>query len=403
MPWAMSKDPQAAYDLSGAIAHLRGVTEGNYIIPGRDGEDNLLVPKYWYRTGITILDEVLQNGGFGSGRIVEIYGPNRTGKSELAQRICESFLRDYDNGVCMYLDQERALDHKKIDSVSVFRENLASDGRPGRFVIDHPAHLEDAFKAILEFVKWFANQCATHRVELPPMLFVLDSLANLQTSQQIDSKFDDVIIAGQARRLNELLPRFKNLMEKFHATMIILNQIREKPGSMAFVEPESPGGQALKFNCDYRVRTSALGKYSLSKGKNSEKGVPASGIRIGFLTKKNKLAIPERSCEIPLLFMRHGNMPSGFSNVWSLFHTLLDAGYIKSSGGAYSLDGDAERFTRKQWYRVFEAMSTPIKGCYYDRKLLPDSPLGKAVRAWSDWMMNPVSDDFVPIGISDGD
>lgn len=278
-------------------------------------------PKFWYPSGLQVLDRILGNGGLASGRITEIYGPNRTAKSELSQKFVFEFLTRFPDGIVLYFDQEQALDSKKL----VHIKEAGGDRFQPMFAVS----AEKLFATLEKMLK-FINDSNPN----VPILIVVDSLAALRTEAEIDGQLTDLHIAPIARVMSRAFPRIKPILQATAAHLIIINQIRHKPGQQAHQDDESPGGEALKFWADYRIKTQNFGQYQFSKPKAGEAKTPPDGILIGYKTIKNKMAPPLRQCQVPVLFNAVGEPMSGLSDVWSVYDLLKKTtGDIKVAGG----------------------------------------------------------------------
>lgn len=317
-------------------------TRYSHILGEGKAVDRFYTPKHFYSTGLRLLDTILggrgaERGGFGSGRITEIYGPERTGKSELLQKICERFLTQYEDGICLVFDQEQAFDEKKLASVPIFS--------CGRMSIMWSRTAESLFRSIEKMVTEIHESGET-----TPILIGIDSLAAMETDEEADKTLEEHTMMGIARILSRAMKKIRNPLTMSNAHLVVLNQIRDKPNAMAGVEPESPGGRALKFAADYRIRTMNKGqfRFKADSGKGADKAAP-DGLLVGFKTIKNKLDMPLRVVEIPLLFRGTGGERSGFSDMWSVFYQLKRSKLLKVSGGRYTLDGLGETFDMAQW------------------------------------------------------
>lgn len=308
-------------------------------------------PKGFFPSGLSGLDAILGNGGFALGRMTEVYGPERTCKSELVRVICSSFLNHYKDGLILYYDQERALDQKKIDADPMFSNNM------DRVSIGYAPHAESLFqrvKVICENVVKSAKNT--------PVLIVVDSLAALDAKEDTTKDIDDTKRIGPlARAMSSALPRIRPAIQESMCHVLIVNQIRSQAGKMGAPD-ESPGGRALKFWCDYRIRTSGLGQFRMKAKKKDEESFP-DGLLIQYKTIKNKLAPPLREIEIPCLFAPMGGSPSGLSEVWSVFELLRGRCFKATSGGNYSgrINGQPVEFTKATWAMAYAAHREDIR------------------------------------------
>lgn len=298
--------------------------------------------------------------GVGLGRMIEIYGPNKSGKSELAQEFMRQFLRKFPQGQVRYFDQEWSADERKL---------RINDDQRKRFTILRASNLESFYaQCFKDFATIYKLQESMYgkkalsdrnlRAQLgddniAPMLIVLDSLAALRTKEETDRDMGKHVIAGAARVNSEWLSLFRKWLAVTDSILVFVNQTRKAPGSM-ILQDESPGGESVKFYSDYRITVKQIGQYWITSGKQPPK---TSGKKKsppdGFITKlkmiKNKLAPPMRELELAILYEPHKGFPSGISPMWSDFISLHSVGKMKAAGGKFTLDGIDESFSRGDW------------------------------------------------------
>lgn len=311
--------------------------------------DDVIAPKYFYPTGLPPLDIIIGEGGFASGKITEIFGPERTGKSDLILTLCECFLNTFPDGIVVYYDQELSIDDKKLEATPVLRDKrmLIFVGKTAEKVF---AHIESTVFKIAE------------RKSTTPILIALDSVAALETEAQAEGEVGKTHVAPLPRVLSNAFRRIKPILQRTNAHAIFTNQIRDNIGAPAFVEPESPGGRALKFYADYRIRTSPRGNfYFKSSPDGTAKGYP-DGLKIGFKTIKNKRVPPLREVEIPLIFERGPWGKSGFNAAWSVYYFLHKVKKITAAGGVNYITGskDAGTFSKDDWGAIYSDPTHPI-------------------------------------------
>ena len=214
------------------------------------------------RSGIQPLDWML-GGGLRGGRMTEIFGPNKSAKTEIVRAFSENFLTDYPDSKVWYYDQEFALNEAILRKYPVFKA-LDPSGRK-RFASFRADTMEVFFSVLFKSFK-AAIQAGATRI---PLLIVLDSFPALRPKVEIESDdFAKVIMMAQARISSECLPKLRGFLAKTGVHFMIVNQTRDKPNQPAFVEQESPGGNAIKFYSDYRLITKPISRFSFSKGKN---------------------------------------------------------------------------------------------------------------------------------------
>lgn len=379
-------DPESEADF------IRGLAEGDDDVSGFVfglEDNNIMAPKYFYSTGLPPLDIIIGEGGFASGKITEIFGPERTGKSELVQTICESFLNTQrgNKGIVVYFDQELAIDDKKLEACPVFNDE--------RMIILVARSAEKLFKHIIKTVTAIDN-----RKSGTPVLVVVDSVAALETEEQADNEVGKKFVSPLARVMSSALPKIRPVLQRTNAHLLFVNQIRDNIGAPAFVEPESPGGRALKFFADYRIRTQFMGNYYFKGSANGEaKGYP-DGLKIKLKTIKNKRVPPLRDMEIPLIFERGPWGKSGFNPAWAVYYVLHKAKKITATGGVNYITGkkDAGTFSKEEWGSVFSDPSNPIYLAAmqalseYGETVMSSTSLG----AFDDDDVPGLGDDFFP-------
>lgn len=360
---------QAAHEI------LRGLVDGGEsdelsFVCGSD-DDAFVAPKHYYNTGLTLLDTIIGGPagdlGFGSGRITEIFGPERTAKSELMQVMMDQFLQKFPNGVGLYWDQEQAVDEAKVKARPALRSK-----RLGLF---YSPTAEKLFGKMEKMLKEIHEKNPN-----TPIMIGVDSIAAIETEAEHTGDLEDLHYAPIARVLSRALRRIKPILQQTSCHLVLLNQLRTSMNKMVGDPDESPGGKALKFYADYRVRTSGFGNYRIkSEGKLDPKKdkSPPDGLIIGYRTIKNKLAPPLRDVQVPLLFGARGpGDPSGLSEVWSMFNRLKKLKIIAASGGKYHAPlvtgGDA--FTTDDWSGIFN-----------DKELHPKWIA--AIQPWADALM----------------
>ncbi len=309
---------------------------------------NYLNPKFFFRTGITLVDHLLGyngNYGLGSGRMTELYGQNRTGKSALATELANRALLDHPDVHVLYIDMERALTQERINAYPAFTTT-------GRFNIASPTTLDKAFQILL--------RALSKAEELNQSIFVIfDSVAAMKTDTEMAVKDGKVVMMAQAQMFSKELPRVRGILSKTNSHLLMLNQMRDKNqsgGKPGMPAPDhTPGGQAIKFYADYRIKTASAGKYSFANGTVMKKGSRPSGFISAIRTVKNKVGIPDRTVKVPLVFFATQGARSGLSERWSMFQALKDVGAIKVKGNMYVCGDDPQHFPRVGWAEYLDA------------------------------------------------
>ncbi len=256
-------------------------------------------------SGSILLDEALGVGGYPKGRIIEIFGPESSGKTTLALHAISECQKK--GGIAAFIDAEHALDPVYAKNLGVNIDDLW---------ISQPDNGEQALEITERLVRSGAID-----------IIVVDSVAALTPQAEIEGDMGDSHLGLQARLMSQALRKLTGILAKSNTTIIFINQIRMKIGVM-FGNPETTtGGNALKFYASVRLDVRRIE----SIGKNADE---LTGNRIRVKVVKNKVAPPFKKCEIDLMF------GTGISKMSSLLDAAVKYDIIEKSGAWYSYKGE---------------------------------------------------------------
>lgn len=285
-------------------------------------------------TGALSLDIALGVGGVPRGRVVEIYGPESSGKTTVALHVVAEAQKK--GGIAAFIDAEHALDPAYAQQIGVDIDNL---------LISQP----DTGEQALEIAEALVRSGAVDVV-------VIDSVAALVPRAEIEGEMGDAHVGLQARLMSQALRKLTGSISKSRTTAIFINQLREKVGVM-FGNPETtPGGRALKFYASVRME--------VRKADSIKQGEDILGNRVKVKIVKNKIAPPFKSAEFDIIY------GTGISKEGCLIDVATNIDIVNKSGAWYSY-GDIRlgqgRENAKDYIKSHPELYTEIEDKVYDK------------------------------------
>lgn len=274
--------------------------EGSILRMGEENRTEIsIIP-----TGNLLIDQALGIGGFPRGRVVEVYGPESSGKTTLTLTVIAQAQKT--GGLAAFIDVEHALDPTYARKLGVKMEEL---------LVSQPSSGEEALRICETLVRSNALD-----------VIVIDSVAALVTRQELEGEIGDATVGAQARLMSAALRKLTAIISKARTCCVFTNQIREKVGVM-FGNPETtPGGKALKFYSSVRIDIRRIGAIKSSDGTTT-------GNRTKVKVVKNKLAPPYTEAEFDIMYNE------GISGVGSLLDLALEYDILQKRGSWISYKG----------------------------------------------------------------
>lgn len=262
-------------------------------------------------TGSLILDKELGIGGLPEGRIIEIYGPESSGKTTLTLHVIAEAQKQ--KKYCAFIDTENALDPKYARALGVDIDNI---------ILSQPSCGEEALDLVEQFL----------RSDLVDLI-VVDSVATLTPKAEIEGEMDDVSVGLQARLMSKALRKLNSAMSEQRenkCTILFTNQLRAKIGGMGYGPQETTtGGNALKFYSSVRLEIKRIGSEKRGNGE-----IYANNVRIKVV--KNKLSSPFREANTKIFFGK------GFFIYDEVLSLAEEYKYLSKSGAWYTLTFDGQ-------------------------------------------------------------
>ncbi|MGI6714045.1 MAG: recombinase RecA [Bacilli bacterium] len=276
-------------------------------------------------SGSLLLDQALGVGGYPKGRIIEIYGPESSGKTTLALHAIAEAQKL--GGKAAFVDAEHAIDPEYAHNLGVNTQEL---------ILSQP----DSGEQALEITQMLASSGAFD-------IIVIDSVAALVPQAELDGEMGDTQVGLQARLMSKAMRKLAGVLSKSETTVIFINQLREKVG-IFYGNPETTsGGRALKFYATIRL--------DIRRAETIKDGPNLIGNTVNVRVVKNKVAPPFKSCKFDIIFGK------GISQIGELLDLAVDFEIIKKSGSWYEYAGERMGQGREAAKRFLEENEEAMK------------------------------------------
>src|ERR1700745_1251453 len=291
-------------------------------------------------TGNILIDRALGVGGFPRGRVVEIFGPESSGKTTLTLTVIAQAQKR--GGLAAFIDVEHALDPQYARRLGVNLDHL---------LVSQPSSGEEALRICETLIKSNALD-----------VIVVDSVAALVTKAELEGEIGDTTVGAQARLMSAALRKLTSLISKARTVCIFTNQIREKIGVMFGTPETTPGGKALKFYSSVRVDIRRIGAIKQTDGV-------VTGNRTKIKVVKNKVAPPFTEAEFDIMYNE------GISTTGSLLDLALEKQIIEKRGSWLNYKGtqlaqgrDAAKEVLKEDKNLYAEIEAAVKAKLNDEK-----------------------------------
>jgi len=285
--------------------------KGSIMLFGQSGNEGIQA----ISTGSILIDQAIGVGGLPTGRIVEVFGPEASGKTTLALHVIAQSQKN--GGICAFVDAEHALDPSHAQRLGINIDDL---------IISQPDFGEQA----LDIVEMLTRSNAVD-------IIVVDSVAALIPKAELEGDMGDSHMGLQARLMSQALRKLTSIVHRSNTVLIFINQVRQNIATMGYGPKETTtGGKALKFYASVRLdvrRIASLKKNDVHIGN-----------RVVVKVAKNKVAPPFKKAEVDLLFNR------GICQELDLLDAALQYDLIKKSGAWFSYEGEKIGHGREQVY-----------------------------------------------------